>query len=123
MVSIERLGDTADRPVRVRLSPNCLTQSQSGLQSRGCAQEHAIACDRAGIIILHDGQPGTGGLAVCVEDKEIELGVIRLPDRIGALSAVPVDQLVAVTIGGWTLMDEAQHGWIKRSHHPAHCRV
>lgn len=49
--------------------------------------------------------------------------MIGLPDGIWPLGAVPVDQLIPVAIGGWPLMDEAQHGRIERIHHSSHCRV
>src|SRR3546814_4560613 len=63
-----------------------------------------------------DLQPRPHRATAGIEDQDIELGVIGLPDRIGVFGAVPMHQLELVAEGGSTFMCQGQHRRIDPPH-------
>lgn len=112
MIDMQHIGNPADRPIGLRLSPDGLTQCQRRIQRRGGSQEHHVSRDGAGIVVDHGRQPRPNFLAVGVEDQNVELGMIGLPGRVRPLGAMPMDQFVSVTESGFAFMSERQRGRI-----------
>lgn len=61
------------------------------------------------MIVYHGRQPRPRFLAAGVEDQNVELGMIGLPDGVRPIGAVPVHQLELVAESGGALMRERQH--------------
>src|SRR3546814_7091926 len=70
-----------------------------------------------------DLQPRPHRATAGIEDQDIELGVIGLPDRIGVFGAVPMHQLELVAEGGSTFMCQGQHRQIDPPHDIAHAAI
>ena len=86
-------------------------------------KENHVARDHARVIVQHGRQPRPHLATACVEDQDIELGMIGLPDRIGALGAVSIHQLELVAEGGSTFMCQGQHRRINPAHDISHASV
>ena len=97
VIDVEQIVDAFDGPDRpVGLAPDGLAQGKAGLQGRGCTHENEVPCHGPGIII-HDGrQPWPCGLAVGIQDEDVQLRVIRLPPGVGFCGAVAKDQLILI---------------------------
>ncbi len=108
VVGVEHVGDAVHRPPGIGLAPDRLAQRQRQVQRRRCAEEHRVAGDRAGAVVLHDGQPRPGRGAVGVEDEQVEFGVVGLPDHVRALGLAAVDQFVAVPQRHRAVMGESE---------------
>ena len=99
VVDMQHGREAAHRPGRVGLAPDRLPQRQRGLQRGRGAEEDRVPGDRAGMIILDDGQPGPGGPAARIEHQQVQFGVVGLPDLVGAVRLPAVNQLEPVPVG------------------------
>ena len=75
------------------------------------------------MIVQHRRQPRSHRATACIEDQDIKLGMIGLPDRIGTIGAVPIHQLELVAEGGRTFLCQRQHRRIDPAHDIAHAAV
>jgi hypothetical protein len=100
---------------RVGLAPDGLAKRERGLQRGRGAQEHGVPRHGTRMIVDHARQPRAHRRPVRVEDQEIQLGVVGLPERIGPLGTVAVDQFETAAEGGLTLMSEDHQGGVQGS--------
>ena len=109
VVDMKDVRQATKGPVGVRLAPDCLPQPQRGLHCGRRPEEDGVAGNGARVVVNDRGQPGPRGFAVRIDDKDVEAGVVGLPERVRPLGAVAVDQLEAVTVGGRALQREGDH--------------
>src|SRR5450830_2113482 len=62
--------------------------------AEGAPEEDAVPGDRSGAVVQDDGQPGPGRMTGLVQDEDVQLGVVGLPDVVGTLGLTAVDELV-----------------------------
>jgi hypothetical protein len=106
VVDVQHVGDAADRPGRGGLTPDRLAQRQRCVQRGRGAEEHRVPGDRAGVVVDHRGQPRPRGRPIGVEDQDVELGVVGLPEGVGPAGTVPPDQLEPVPERRLSLLGE-----------------
>ena len=80
-------------PGRVGLAPDRLPQRQGGLQRRRGAEVDRVPGDGPGMVVFDHGQPRPGRVTGRGHHPQVELGVIGLPDLVGAGRLPAVDQL------------------------------
>ncbi|AOF95319.1 hypothetical protein BSY17_4168 (plasmid) [Sphingobium sp. RAC03] len=123
VIDVQDVGNAAYRPGRIGLAPNRLSQRERRVERGGRAEENHVACYHARVIVQHRRQPRPHRATAGIEDQDIELGVIGLPDRIGVFGAVPMHQLELVAEGGSTFMCQGQHRRIDPPHDIAHAAI
>jgi hypothetical protein len=79
-------------PGRVGLAPDRLPQRQGGLQRRRGAEVDRVPGDGPGMVVFDHGQPRPGRLTGRGHHPQVELGVVGLPDLVGAGRLPAVDQ-------------------------------
>jgi hypothetical protein len=103
VIGVENLRYAANIPAGPALAPDRLAQRKRGLNCGGRGERNKITRDRATIVVEDDRQPRLPGLAAVLHEN-VELGVIRLPDRIRRLGLGAVNQIEAVAVGLGALM-------------------
>jgi len=116
VVGVEHVGEPAHRPRRPVLAPDRLAQRERGLQRRRRPEEHDVACDSAAVVILDHRQPRTRRALLVVEDEQVKLGVVGLPDLVGALGLAAVDKLEALAVAHRPVVREHEQPRVKRAH-------
>ena len=66
------------------------------MQGRGCAEENEVPGDGPGVIVHDYCQPRPCGLAVGVQDQDVQLRVICLPQGVWLFGAVAKDRLIVI---------------------------
>jgi hypothetical protein len=91
-----------------------MAQRERGLQCGWGAEEEGVAGDGAAEVIENHRQPRPRGAARLIEDEQVELRVVGLPDRVGRGGLAPQRQLEAVAVGGRTVMSEREQTAVER---------
>jgi hypothetical protein len=110
VIGIEHLGNAADMPARLMLTPDRLPKGERGLDRRRGRQRQEVPCDRPAVIIQYDCQPGLVRLSAIILDQNIKLRVIRLPDSIGCFRFRAVHQIEGFAVHLRALMSERYQG-------------
>jgi hypothetical protein len=93
-------------PAWVSFPPDRLVQDERSLVGRGISKSYGVASDGATVIIENNTEPGLFRLAVVIEDKNWQEGVISLPYLIGSTRLVTEKQVKFFLVGFRSLMGE-----------------
>jgi len=96
-------------------APDRLAQRERGLQRRRRSDEHDVPRDRAAVVVLNDRQPRTHCTPVLVDDQDVELGVVGLPDLVGRRRFAAVDELEAFAVAHRPVMREHHEAGVERA--------
>lgn len=110
-------------PGRVRLAPDRLTQRERGVQRGRGTEVDRVPRDRAGVVVLDNRQPGPDGPATGGDHPQVELGVVSLPDRVGALGLAAVNQVVHLPVPLGPLVREHHQRGVERAGNGVHGAV
>jgi len=114
VVGVEDFWQAADDPPGVGLRSDGLPQGEGQVQRGRCSQENGVPADRAGAVVDDDRQPGARRVSSFVEDQDVELGVVGLPDLVRAVGLTAVHQLVAVAEPGRAVVRKGQQVRVDR---------
>src|SRR5947207_10362945 len=98
VIAGESRRNTYDLPIGYGLTPNGLAQGQSRLDGRRSLHVDAETSNGPAVIIHDDGEPGAYGRSIAGAHPDIQQGMIGLPDIVGLLRVVSVEQIVCSTI-------------------------
>src|SRR6266704_1669999 len=83
---------------------------------------YSFACSMVRIFV-NDGKPGTNRFSIGVKNHHIKQGVIGLPDGIGALGTMPVDEFVPVAKSRRPVLRKRHHCGTQMTHNPVNATI
>jgi hypothetical protein len=89
-------------------APDTLPKRESRSHGRRRVKTKIVTRNGTTVIVDHDGQPWSSGLPIPAEQKDTELCMIRLPDRICSCCLPPVNKIKAFAIRFAAMMREGQ---------------
>jgi hypothetical protein len=98
------------------LAPDPLAKSKGGTQRGGWIETEIIACDRAAVVVDHDRQPRPQRGAVLLEQQDVELRMINLPNGVRFRSFAPMHHVKVLAVGSCPLMRQDHQAIRKRTH-------
>src|SRR6266700_3736878 len=100
-------------PPRISFAPDGLVKRQRCLQRGGASKPEIISRNPATVIIENNREPGLGGFALLVQNKDGQERVISLPAFIGGVCLVTIDQIKLLSVDLRSLVREGQKRRIK----------
>src|SRR6266700_6712043 len=85
-------------PPRISFAPDGLVKRQRCLQRGGASKPEIISRNPATVIIENNREPGLGGFALLVQNKDGQERVISLPAFIGSVCLVTIDQIKLLSV-------------------------
>jgi hypothetical protein len=89
-------------------APDTLPKRKSRSHGRRRVKTKIVTRNGTTVIVDHDGQPWSSGLPIPAEQKDTELCMVCLPDRICSWCLTPVNKIKAFAIRFAATMREGQ---------------